>query len=70
MKDKQKVYEEKLDAQLLEERSEQIALLKARSKLYELRTVVNETWEDLTTDAKKAWDEVKVAFHSAVSKFQ
>ena len=69
MKDKRKAYEEKLDAQL-EEWNAQIALLKARAKLHELKAAGDGAWEDLKTGAEKAWDEVKAAFHSAASKFK
>jgi hypothetical protein len=70
MKDEQKAFDGKLDAQLSEEGSEQIALLNARAKRYELKTAIDEVWEDLKTDAIKAWDEVKTAFHDAALKFK
>jgi hypothetical protein len=38
--------------------------------MYELKTAVDEVWEDLKTDAKKIWDEVKTAFHDAASRFK
>ncbi len=42
----------------------------ARTKLHELKTASDEAWEDLKTDSEKVLDEVKAAFHSAVSKFK
>jgi len=42
----------------------------ARTKLHELKTAGDETWEDLKTGAEKAWTEVKAAFHDAASKFK
>ena len=42
----------------------------ARTKLHELKTAGDETWEDLKTGAEKAWAEVKAALHSAASKFK
>ena len=42
----------------------------ARTKLHELKTAGDETWEDLKTAVEKVWDEVKTAFHTAASKFK
>ena len=39
-------------------------------KLQEFRTFGDEAWEDLKTDTKKLWDEVKTAFRDAASKFK
>ena len=66
---KRKAYEEKLDAQL-NERNAEIALLKAKAKLQELKTAGNEAWEAVKAGAEKAWAEVKTAYHEAASKFK
>ena len=42
----------------------------ARTKLDALKTVGDEAWETLKTDAEKAWNEVKAVFNTASSKFK
>lgn len=41
----------------------------AGTKLHQLKTAGDESWEDLKTGAENAWDDVKTAFRSAASKF-
>jgi len=42
----------------------------AGTKLHELKTAGDESWEDLKTGAEKAWAEIKTAFNEAISKFK
>jgi hypothetical protein len=42
----------------------------AKTKLQELKTAGDETWEAVKTGAEKTWTEVKAAYHDAVSKFK
>jgi predicted nucleic acid-binding Zn-ribbon protein len=85
LKDRRKAYEEKIDTQKDEGNAMMVAKTKseynkaietlqhrqneAETKLYELKSIGHETWEDLKTDARKTWDEAKAAFHRAASKF-
>jgi multidrug resistance efflux pump len=42
----------------------------AGAKLDVLKTAGDEAWEDLKIGAEKPWNEVKTAFHDAISKFK
>lgn len=42
----------------------------ALTKLKELQTASNESWEEIRRGAENAWAEVKNAFHNATSKFK
>ncbi|MBF0100667.1 MAG: coiled coil domain-containing protein [Desulfobacterales bacterium] len=68
MKDKRKVFEEKLDADF-KECSVQIALLKAKAELQDLKTASDETWEAIKTGSEKAWAEIKIAYNDAASSY-
>ena len=42
----------------------------AKAKLQELKAAHAGAWEDLETGAERTWNEVKKAFHDAVSRFK
>ncbi|MBN2034231.1 MAG: coiled coil domain-containing protein [Deltaproteobacteria bacterium] len=43
---------------------------KAKTKFQELKSSGDEAWEAVKGGAEKTWDEVKAAYHDAVSKFK
>ena len=43
---------------------------KAKTKFQELKTSGDGAWEAVKGGAEKTWDEVKAAYHEAVSKFK
>jgi predicted ATP-binding protein involved in virulence len=43
---------------------------KAKTKFQELKTSGDEAWEAVKGGVEKTWDEVKAAYHEAVSKFK
>lgn len=41
----------------------------AITKLHELKTAGDESWEDMKVGAEKVWSDVKLAYRDAISRF-